>query len=218
MSVQKIGYARVSTEDQSLALQWDALTAAGCVRIFEDRASGARANRQGLAGAVAACGVGDTLVIWKLDRVGRSLSDLVSLVSVLRKGEVGLKVLTGAGVAIDTTTAEGRLVYNLIASVAEFEHEMIRERTVAGMAAARRSGKRLGRPAKLSPDRLNVAAQLLADGEPWRKVARIFGVSTSTLRASLERQAAVLRRRRALVLSGEGPQIDLEGYLHEKAS
>jgi DNA invertase Pin-like site-specific DNA recombinase len=120
----KIGYAHVSTDEQNLALQLDALKAAGCDAVYEDRLSGA-AKRPGLAQALAACGAGDVLIVWKLDRLGRSLPDLVVLSETLKSREIGLKVLTGAGAAIDTTTPEGRLFFGMFAVIAEFERELI---------------------------------------------------------------------------------------------
>ena len=211
----KIGYARVSTDEQSSALQLDALEAEGCARIFEDTASGAAPNRKGLADAVASCAPGDVLTVWKLDRLGRSLSDLVGLVDRLKAADVGLKVLTGAGAAVDTTKAEGRLVFGVLAAVAEFERELIRERTKAGMTAAKRRGKHVGRPPKLSSDHLDMAANLLASGRSWRDVARTFKVSTSTLRDGLKRRAAELQARidRGARARSSGPQLDLETHL-----
>jgi DNA invertase Pin-like site-specific DNA recombinase len=156
-----IGYARVSTEDQNLALQLDALQAAGCGRVFQDTATGARLNRKGLADALAACTGEDVLTVWKLDRLGRSLLDLVGLVEDLKRRDVGLKVLTGAGASIDTTKPEGRLFFALFAAMAEFERELIRERTKAGMAAAKRRGRHVGHPRKLSPDQLEMAAHAM---------------------------------------------------------
>ena len=110
-----IGYARVSTDDQNLGLQLDALQAEGCERVFQDTASGATTNRKGLADALDACAPGDVLTVWKLDRLGRSLLDLVGLVEALKARDVGLKVLTGAGATIDTTKAEGRLFFAMFA-------------------------------------------------------------------------------------------------------
>ena len=149
---RKIGYARVSTEDQNLDLQRDALSAAGCAVIYEDQVSGAvnGAGRKGLSDALAACGAGDVLVVWKLDRLGRSLLDLVELVERLKAAGVGLKVLTGHGASVDTTTANGRLVFGIFAALAEFERELIRERTRAGMQAAKRCGRHVGRPRRRS--------------------------------------------------------------------
>ena len=143
-----IGYARVSTDDQNLDLQIDALQAAGCGRVFQDTASGARSNRKGLGEALQACAAGDVLTVWKLDRLGRSLLDLVGLVETLKARQVGLKVLTGAGASIDTTKPEGRLFFAMFAAMAEFERELIRERTAAGMKAAKRRGPARGPPAQ----------------------------------------------------------------------
>ncbi|WP_062213362.1 recombinase family protein, partial [Aureimonas sp. AU12] len=141
----KIGYARVSTEDQNLDLQHDALMAAGCDRIFEDKLSGV-AKRPGLDAALAALDVGDMLMVWKLDRLGRSSAELVRIGDDLRARGIDFKVLTGQGASIDTTRPEGRFFYTVMAAFAELDREITRERTIAGLAAARRRGKRLGRP------------------------------------------------------------------------
>ena len=154
----RIGYARVSTDDQNLALQLDALTAAGCDKVFQDTASGVRSNRKGLADALDACGPGDVLTVWKLDRLGRSLVDLVGLVETLKVRDVGLRVLTGAGASIDTGTPDGRMFFGLLAVLAEFERELIRERTRAGMKAAKRRGRHVGRPRKLMGSSAPVSA------------------------------------------------------------
>ena len=145
-----IGYARVSTEEQNLDLQLAALREAGCERIFRDKASGADFRRTGLARALAACGANDILVVWKLDRLGRSLIDLVGLIEELNRRGVGLRVLAGHASMIDTTRPEGRMMFGLFAVLAEFERELIRERTKAGMRAARLRGQVIGRPFKLS--------------------------------------------------------------------
>ena len=197
MSGRKVGYARVSTDEQNLALQLDALEAEGCSLVFRDTASGSKADRKGLADALAACMPGDTLIAWRLDRLGRSLSHLVALTEALKARGVGLKLLTGAGAAIDTTTAHGKVVFGISAVFAEFERELIRERTHAGLKAARRRGKRLGRPLKLSPDKLDMAAKLKATGHQWREVAAALGVSTSTLREGLQRRQADIQARLA---------------------
>lgn len=181
----KIGYARVSTEDQTLALQQDALRAAGCDAVHEDRLSGVVANRPGLTAALVACQPGDVLHVWKLDRLGRSMSDLVAIVDELKARGVGLKVLTGEGAAIDTTRPEGRLIFGVFAAFSEFERELIRERTKAGMKAARRRGKILGRPRALTPDNLDLANRLLAEGKGRAVVARMIGVDPATLRRAL---------------------------------
>jgi DNA invertase Pin-like site-specific DNA recombinase len=184
-----IGYARVSTDEQNLALQLDALQAEGCERVFQDTASGARSNRKGLADALQACASGDVLTVWKLDRLGRSLLDLVGLVESLKARDVGLKVLTGAGASIDTTKPEGRLFFAMFAALAEFERELIRERTTAGMKAAKRRGVHVGRPRKLAPDQLDMAAQLIAGDRSQREVAKALGVAVSTLREGMKGQA-----------------------------
>jgi DNA invertase Pin-like site-specific DNA recombinase len=185
----RIGCARVSTDDQNLALQLDALRAEGCERVFQDTASGTRPDRKGLAAVLDACAAGDVLTVWKLDRLGRSLLDLVGLVETLKARDVGLKVLTGAGASIDTTKAEGRLFFVIFAALAEFERELIRERTRAGMAAAKRRGRHVGRPRKLSPDQLDMAAQLMAD-RSQRDVANALGVGVgvSTLREAMSKR------------------------------
>lgn len=172
-----IGYARISTDDQSLALQLDALQGAGCGLVFEDTASGASRTRKGLSDALARCKTGDVLTIWKLD--------LVELVEDLKKRGVGLKVLTGAGASIDTTKAEGRLFFAMFAAMAEFERELIRERTKAGMAAAKRRGRHVGRPRKLTPDRLTHARELIEGGKERVDVAALLGVDVATLRRAL---------------------------------
>lgn len=183
----KIGYARVSTEEQNLDLQREALEADGCDVIFEDKASGANGTpRKGLADALARCGAGDVLVAWKLDRLGRSLFDLVELVERLKAQGAGMKVLTGQGATIDTTRAEGRLIFGIFAALAEFERELIRERTKAGMAAARRRGVKVGRPVKLTPHQLAHARGLIERGEETRAgAAALLGVDVSTLRRAL---------------------------------
>jgi DNA invertase Pin-like site-specific DNA recombinase len=181
----KIGYARVSTDEQNLGLQIYALQRDGCERVFEDTASGARSGRKGLADALQACAPGDVLTVWKLDRLGRSLLDLVGLVESLKARDVGLKVLTGAGASIDTTKPEGRLFFAMFAALAEFERELIRERTTAGMKAAKRRGVHVGRPRKLAPDQLDIAAQLIAGDRSQREVAKALGVAVSTLREAM---------------------------------
>lgn len=138
----KIGYARVSTDDQNLSLQQDALTAAGCEKIFEDKESGAKAERPGLDTCLNFARPGDTVVVWRLDRLGRSLSDLVQIVGDLEKKGIGFESLTEK---IDTSSATGRLVFHLFAALAEFERNLTRERTAAGLSAARARGRAGGR-------------------------------------------------------------------------
>ena len=143
----KIGYARVSTQEQNLSLQIDALNQAGCEQIYQEKVSGSLADRPELTRLLEMIRVGDTLVIWKLDRLGRSLAHLIGLVSDLEARQIGLLSLNDP---VDTTTPQGRLVFRIFASLAEFEREVIRERTMAGLASARRRGQRLGRPKGLS--------------------------------------------------------------------
>ena len=156
-----IGYARVSKADgsQRLDLQRDALTAAGVPpeAIYEDRVSGKRNARPGLEACLKAVRSGDTLVVWKLDRLGRDLPHLVALVSGLTDREVGLRVLAGEGAAIDTATASGRLVFGIFAALAEFERDLIRERTRAGLAAARARGRKGGRKFALTKAQVRLA-------------------------------------------------------------
>ena len=143
----RIGYARVSTKDQSLDLQVDALQEAGCEEVFTDVASGAKTARPALDDLLSRLRAGDVLVIWKLDRLGRNLKHLVTLATELMERDIGLISLNDP---IDTTTPQGRLVFNIFASLAEFERDLIRERTQAGLAAARARGRKGGRPAGLS--------------------------------------------------------------------
>ncbi len=183
--MKKIGYARVSTEDQTLALQQDALRSAGCDALHEDRLSGVAVDRPGLTAALAACNSGDVLLVWKLDRLGRSMTELFRIVDALKARGVGLKVLTGQGAAIDTTRPEGRLIFAVFAAFSEFEGELIRERTKAGMQAARRRGKHVGRPLLLTPEKLHMARRLLAEGKGRTVAARMIGVDPATLRRAL---------------------------------
>ncbi len=162
-----IGYARVSKADgsQSLDLQLDALSAAGVEQsnIYEDRASGSRDDRPGLTACLRALRAGDVLVVWKLDRLGRTLAHLVNTVKDLAEREVGLRVLTGKGAQIDTTTASGRMVFGIFATLAEFERDLIRERTMAGLAAARARGRKGGRKFALSKAQVRLAQAAMAE-------------------------------------------------------
>jgi len=197
-----IGYMRVSTGEQNLDLQRDGLERAGCNRVFDDVCSGRATERPGLAKALDIARDGDTLVIWKLDRIGRSLTHVVGLVSDLQKRGVGLKVLTGD---VDTTTATGRLVFGIFATLAEFERDLIHERTMAGLAAARARGRAGGRPRVMTKQKLKAAMAMMADRENIaRDVATQLGVSLSTLYAYVdakgmprERAAELLGKRRA---------------------
>jgi DNA invertase Pin-like site-specific DNA recombinase len=180
-----VGYARVSTQDQELALQLDALTAAGCERVFTEKASGAQRERPQLQAALDYMRPGDTLVVWKLDRLARSLQQLIATVEALGGRGVGRRSLTEA---IDTTTSGGRLVFHIFASLAEFERGIIRERTMAGLQAARARGRKGGRPPALSDKDLAAAKALLRDPDiTVAEVARRLGVVPSTLYRHLPR-------------------------------
>ena len=172
-----IGYMRVSKADgsQTLDLQRDALITAGVAaeHLYEDHASGKRDNRPGLEACLKALRQGDTLVAWKLDRLGRDLRHLVNLVHDLTGRGVGLKVLAGQGANLDTTTANGRLVFGIFAALAEFEHALIVERTQAGLAAARARGRKGGRPFKMTVAKLRLAQAAM--GQPGTKVAELCG-------------------------------------------
>ena len=164
-----IGYMRVSKADGSQAtdLQRDALVAAGVdpAHLYEDQASGKREDRPGLASCLKALRPGDTLVVWKLDRLGRDLRHLINTVHDLTGRGIGLKVLTGHGAAIDTTTAAGKLVFGIFAALAEFERELIAERTVAGLASARARGRKGGRPFKMTAAKLRLAMAAMGQSE-----------------------------------------------------
>ena len=181
-----IGYMRVSKADgsQSTNLQRDALVVAGVdlKHLYEDQASGKREDRPGLAACLKALREGDTLAVWKLDRLGRDLRHLINTVHDLTARGVGLKVLTGHGAAIDTTTASGKLVFGIFAALAEFERELISERTVAGLASARARGRNGGRPFKMTVAKLRLA--MAAMGQPETKVGDLckeLGVTRQTL-------------------------------------
>lgn len=180
--VRLVGYARVSTLDQTTALQLDALKAAGCAEIHQDRVSGSVVRRPGLDAALASLGLGGVLVVWKLDRLGRSLAHLVELVNELQGRGVGFRSLSDA---IDTTSAGGRLVFHIMASLAEFERSLIGERTRAGMAAARARGSMVGRRRALTAAQLDHARLLIDGGESPSAVARSLGCGRSTLYRSL---------------------------------
>jgi DNA invertase Pin-like site-specific DNA recombinase len=173
----QLGYARVSTDDQ-VRLQTDALERAGCKRIFREKASGAKADRPELARLLETLREGDMLVVWKLDRLGRSLSHLIELVAELEKQKVGLRSLTDN---IDTTTASGRMFFHIMGALAQFERDLIRERTLAGLTAARAQGRFGGRPKSLSPADLETARAAIVAGEDMQVVARRVGVSRQTL-------------------------------------
>ncbi len=178
----QIGYARVSTREQSFDLQLDALRKAGCGKVFQEVVGGAKAERPVLEALLADLRPGDVLVIWKLDRLGRSLRHLVELAGNLLEREVGLRSLNDP---IDTTTPQGRLTFNLFASLAEFERDLIRERTQAGLTAARARGRKGGRPKGLPPqaERTACAAETLYREQRLsvREIAEELGIAKSTL-------------------------------------
>lgn len=179
-----IGYARVSTEAQDTALQLDALNAAGCVQIFEDHVSGGVLKRPGLDKMLAEIQSGDVLVVWRLDRLGRSLAHLIEIVNQLAERNIGFKSLSDA---IDTTTAGGKLVFHLMGSLAEFERSLIAERTKAGMAAAKARGSMMGRHKALTPSMLSHAKLLIEQGESPTSVARSMQVGRSTLYRAIQK-------------------------------
>ncbi|SCX35856.1 recombinase family protein [Agrobacterium rosae] len=175
-----IGYARVSTADQTTTMQLDALNAVGCTRIFSETASGARSGRPELTAALDYMREGDTLVVWKLDRLARSLTQLIETVDSLRKRGIELRSLSET---IDTTTSAGRLTFNLFGALAEFERDVIRDRTKAGLEAARARGRKGGRPRKLNEKDLMVARAMLSADPPvsFAETARRLKVSPATL-------------------------------------
>src|SRR3954452_14890909 len=168
-----IGYARVSTLDQTLALQQDALTAAGCEHIYTDTVSGSVTDRPGLTNALSHLRPGDTLVVWRLDRLGRSLSHLIETVRQLQERGIGFRSLQEQ---IDTTTSGGKLIFHVFGALAEFERDLIRERTHAGLQAARARGRLFGRPHTLTPKQVEQLRTLAKDGAlPLQKSARRSG-------------------------------------------
>jgi DNA invertase Pin-like site-specific DNA recombinase len=173
-----IGYARVSTEDQNLELQLGALKKAGCTKVFTDRTSGAGADRPGLKEALSHLRETDTLVVWKLDRLGRSVKGLVDLVMNLENQLVHFMSLTDS---IDTKTPAGRFFFHVMASLAQMERELIVERTRAGLEAARRQGRVGGRKRLMTDKKLNAAKKLLGSGTPPQEVAQTLGISVPTL-------------------------------------
>jgi DNA invertase Pin-like site-specific DNA recombinase len=183
-----IGYTRVSKSDgsQTLDLQKDALNAVGISqeRIYEDLASGRNDSRPGLDACLKALRPGDTLVVWKLDRLGRNLKHLINTIDDLRKKEIGFKVLSGSGAQIDTTTSNGRMIFGIFAVLAEFERELIAERTHAGLKAARARGRNGGRPRKMDKSTLQMAMVALKDPKVTAtEVAQRLGITTTTLYA-----------------------------------
>lgn len=181
-----IGYARVSTQDQNPELQLDALRGAGCEELFQEKATGKFRERPELTACLRSMRKGDTLVVWKLDRLARSLKDLVEIVHDLNQRGVGFRSLTEA---IDTHSSGGRLVFHLFGALAEFEHSLIRERTMAGLVAARARGRMGGRKPVMSKADTRKAAAMLSDPNITKtEVAKHFSVSRVTLNAALARE------------------------------
>ena len=178
-----IGYARVSTHDQTLNLQRDALEKAGCNKIFTDTASGAKAERKGLDEALDYVRKGDTLVVWRLDRLGRSLPHLITTMTALEERGIGFKSLTEN---IDTTTSGGKLIFHIFGALAEFERNLIRERTNAGLIAARARGRRGGRPKALTPKQRSIALDLYEKRHPIADICRTLKISKATLYRALK--------------------------------
>ena len=174
-----LGYARVSTAEQDASLQLDALRAAGCLKVFTDKASGSLDRRPQLDRLLDQLRPGDTIVVWRLDRLGRSLKHLIALIEDLAEKDVGFRSLTEG---MDTTTSGGKLVFQIFGALAEFERSLIRERTMAGLAAARSRGRVGGRPPVMTPEKIKVARQLYqAEDLTVEEIARTIGVSRKTV-------------------------------------
>lgn len=179
-----VGYARVSTDDQNLNLQRDALDQAGCKQIFEDQLSGAKAERPGLHQALQYARAGDTIVVWRLDRLSRSLKDLIEMVTLLESKGIGLKSLQEA---IDTSSSSGKLIFHIFGALAEFERNLIRERTQAGLQAARARGRKGGRPKALNKDKRALAVKLYDEKKHTvDQICEMMGISKPTLYKYIE--------------------------------
>ena len=196
----KIGYARVSTEEQNLDLQRDALKRAGCDQIFTDTVTGAQQDREGLTAALALVGKGDQLVTWKFDRLGRSVLHLASLFKEIEERGGGLVSLTEG---IDTTSAGGKMMFHFMGAIAEFERDLISQRTTAGMQASKRRGVKMGRPKALTEAQADLARQMIEKGESVSSVARSFGVHRSTLYQHIDKgkKKGVLMDRHGFVIT-----------------
>jgi DNA invertase Pin-like site-specific DNA recombinase len=181
-----IGYARVSTNAQDARLQRNALNEAGCARIFEDKASGKNTDRAGLTAALDYARSGDTLCVWKLDRLGRSVKDVLTIADDLHGRGIGLRILTGKLSGLYTPTGEGKFFFTMMAAFAELERDIIRERTRAGLDAAKAQGRTGGRPSVMNDDILSAARARQAKGESVNSIAKALGVSRATLHRHLE--------------------------------
>lgn len=190
-----VGYARVSTQDQKPALQLDALKVAGCEKVFKEKASGAQRDRPQLIAAIDYMRKGDTLVVWKLDRLARSMKQLIETVEGLEAEGIGFRSVTEA---IDTTTSGGKLVFHIFGALAEFERSIIRERTRAGLDAAKARGRKGGRPRAMSDDDLKMARALLADDTiTVDDVAKRMGVSQATFYRYFPAARSTITRKEA---------------------
>lgn len=185
----KIGYARVSTGLQNLDLQEDSLNKFGCEKIFTDHISGAKSNRPGLETAIDFVRPGDTLVVWRLDRLGRNMEDLISIVNRLNERGVGFHSLQ-ENITMDKSSSTGQLMFHLFAAFAEFERNLILERSAAGRAAARARGRFGGRPEKLTTDDLDLLKMLIDNGTPIKTVAEKWNVSRTTIYRYLNKMEA----------------------------
>jgi DNA invertase Pin-like site-specific DNA recombinase len=174
-----IGYARISTGEQNLDMQIDALKEAGCEKVFSDETSGVKSERPGLQDALEYMREGDTFVVWRLDRLGRSLKDLVQKVEDLQSRNIGFCSLQES---IDTTSPSGKFQFHVFSALAEFERDLIRERTQAGLRAARARGRMGGRPREMTPEKLKMAVKLMKDPEiPIGEICKTLGIAKSTL-------------------------------------
>jgi len=182
LAVANVGYARVSTMDQDLSLQFDALAAAGCDKVFEDHAPGARVDREGLQAALDYVRDGEVLVVWKLDRLGRSLPHLIETITALSKRGVGFRSLTET---IDTTTPGGRLIFHIFGALGQFERDLIGERTRAGLAAAAARGRKSGRKPVITEEKLKRARGMVGKGLTVREIATRLKVGKTALYEAL---------------------------------
>ncbi len=186
-ALANVGYARVSTQDQDLSLQLDALAAAGCGKVFEDRASGTRADRPGLKAALDYVRNGEVLVVWKLDRLGRSLPHLITTVTALSERSVGFRSLTEA---IDTTTPGGRLIFHIFGALGQFERDLIQERTLAGLTAVAARGRKGGRKPVITDDKLKRTRGMIGNGLTVREIATRLKVGKTALYEALKAEPA----------------------------
>jgi DNA invertase Pin-like site-specific DNA recombinase len=188
--VGTVAYCRVSTDEQDTRLQRDALAEAGYVKLFEDKISSRKTDRPGLAAALEYLRSGDVLAVWKLDRLGRSVKEVLTLADDLHDREVGLRILTGTLAGTYTPTGEGKFFFTVMAAVAELEQDLIHQRTMAGLAAARAQGRIGGRPSVMDPDKLATATARLARGQSVTQIAKALGTSRATLYRHIDVTAA----------------------------